>query len=181
MSDHVVFAFPTEAKAEEVRQKLLAVQRAYLLDSSDAVVTMKDASLFSRRQSAGGTGINTIARVIATSLALIVLFVTTQARAQTQCPVIGSASTWGFPGTGYFDVSPGEACLFSLNIQGEILNSTISKAPSNGRLNMVNVSTYTYTPNPGFAGTDAFAIEATGKNIGGPVGTSVITMNATVR
>jgi hypothetical protein len=58
------------------------------------------------------------------------------------------ASTWGFPGTAYFDVSPGGACLFSLNIQGEILSSTISKAPSNGRLNMVNVSTYTYTPNP---------------------------------
>ncbi|WP_141686899.1 Ig-like domain-containing protein [Bradyrhizobium sp. LMTR 3] len=132
-------------------------------------------------QLARGTGINKIARGFATSLTLIAFFVTAQARAQTQCPVIGSASTWGFPGTGYFDASPGSACLFSLNIQGEILSSTVSKAPSNGSLNMVNVSTYTYTPNPGFTGTDAFAIEATGRNIGGPVGTSVITMNATVR
>ena len=128
-----------------------------------------------------GTGINNVARGITASLALIAFFVTAQARAQTQCPVIGSASTWGFPGTGYFDVSPGSACLFSLNVQGEILSSTISKMPSNGSVNMVNVSTYTYTPNPGFTGTDAFAIEATGKSIGGPVGTSVITMNATVR
>jgi hypothetical protein len=122
-----------------------------------------------------------VTRGIAMGLALIASFVTTPARTQTQCPVIGSASTWGFPGTGYFDVSPGGACLFSLNVQGEILNSTISKTPSNGRLNMMNVSTYTYTPNPGFTGTDSFAIEATGKSIGGPVGTSVITMNATVR
>jgi hypothetical protein len=124
---------------------------------------------------------NKIAGGIAKALVLIAFFVTAQARAQTQCPVIGSASTWGFPATGYFDVSPGGACLFSLNINGEILNATIAKAPSNGSLNMVTVSTYTYTPNPGFTGTDAFAIEATGKDIGGPVGTSVITMNATVR
>lgn len=125
--------------------------------------------------------ISKIADGIATTLALIAFFVTAQARAQTQCPVIGSASTWGFPATGYFDVSAGGACLFSLNINGEILSAQIARAPSNGSLNMVNVSTYTYTPNAGFTGTDAFAIEATGNEIGGPVGTSVITMNATVR
>jgi hypothetical protein len=32
MSDLVVIAFPTEAKAEEVRQKLLAMQREYLIE-----------------------------------------------------------------------------------------------------------------------------------------------------
>ena len=31
MSDLVVIAFPTEAKAEEVRQKLLAMQKEYLI------------------------------------------------------------------------------------------------------------------------------------------------------
>jgi len=127
------------------------------------------------------SAINKVVLSIATTLALIAFFATAQARAQTQCPVIGSASTWGFPGTGYFDVSPGGSCLFSLNISGEILSSTITQAPSNGSLNMVSVSTYTYRPNPGFTGTDAFTIEATGKQIGGPVGTSAITMNATVR
>jgi len=34
MSDLVVIAFPTEAKAEEVRQKLLAMQKEYLIASS---------------------------------------------------------------------------------------------------------------------------------------------------
>src|SRR6516225_11410323 len=43
MSDLVVIAFPTEAKAEEVRQKLLAMQKEYLLELSDAVVAVKDA------------------------------------------------------------------------------------------------------------------------------------------
>jgi uncharacterized membrane protein len=42
MSDLVVVAFPTEAKAEEVRQKLLAMQKEYLLELGDAVVAVKD-------------------------------------------------------------------------------------------------------------------------------------------
>jgi hypothetical protein len=119
---------------------------------------------------------------VAAILVLIACLATEQARAQEQCPVIGSVSTWGFPANGSFDVSAGGACLFGLNLpDGEILSAVIKQAPANGTLTMVNVSTFTYTPNPGFTGTDAFAIEATGNSIGGPVGTSVITMNATVR
>jgi uncharacterized membrane protein len=41
MSDLVVIAFPTEAKAEEVRQKLLGMKKEYLLEL--AVVAVKDA------------------------------------------------------------------------------------------------------------------------------------------
>ena len=43
MSNLVVIAFPTEAKAEEVRQKLLAMQAEYLIELDDAVVAVKDA------------------------------------------------------------------------------------------------------------------------------------------
>jgi uncharacterized membrane protein len=43
MSDLVVIAFPTEAKAEEIRQKLFAMQKEYLLELDDAVVAAKDA------------------------------------------------------------------------------------------------------------------------------------------
>jgi uncharacterized membrane protein len=43
MSDLVVIAFPTEAKAEEVRQKLLAIQKDYLIELGDAVIAVKDA------------------------------------------------------------------------------------------------------------------------------------------
>jgi uncharacterized membrane protein len=42
MSDLVVIAFPTEAKAEEVRQKLLAIQKEYLIELGDAVIAVKD-------------------------------------------------------------------------------------------------------------------------------------------
>jgi uncharacterized membrane protein len=42
MSDLVVIAFPTEAKAEEVRQKLLAMQKEYLIELGDAAIAVKD-------------------------------------------------------------------------------------------------------------------------------------------
>ena len=43
ISDLVVIAFPTEAKAEEVRQKLLKMQKEYLIELGDAVIAVKDA------------------------------------------------------------------------------------------------------------------------------------------
>jgi len=43
MSDLVEIVFPTEAKAEEVRQKLLGMQKEYLIELGDAVIAMKDA------------------------------------------------------------------------------------------------------------------------------------------
>src|SRR5260370_10369845 len=44
MSDLVVIAFPTEAKPEEVRQKLLAMQKEYLIELGDAVIAVKDSN-----------------------------------------------------------------------------------------------------------------------------------------
>ena len=43
MTDLVVIAFPTEAKAEEVRQKLLKMQKEYLIELGDAAIAVKDA------------------------------------------------------------------------------------------------------------------------------------------
>src|ERR1700757_3900081 len=41
MSDLVEIAFPTEAAAEEVRKKLLDMQKEYLIELSDAVIAVK--------------------------------------------------------------------------------------------------------------------------------------------
>ena len=43
MSELIAIAFRTEAKAEEVRQKLLAMQKEYLIQLDDAVVAVKDS------------------------------------------------------------------------------------------------------------------------------------------
>src|SRR5689334_20858358 len=41
MSDLVVIEFPSEAKAEEVRQKLLDLQQDYIIGVADAVIAVK--------------------------------------------------------------------------------------------------------------------------------------------
>ena len=41
MADLIAVVFPTEAKAEEVRQKILGMQKDYLIDIGDAVIATK--------------------------------------------------------------------------------------------------------------------------------------------
>jgi uncharacterized membrane protein len=41
VSDLVVIVYPTEAKAEEMRTKLLGLQKEYLIELSDAVIAVK--------------------------------------------------------------------------------------------------------------------------------------------
>jgi uncharacterized membrane protein len=42
MAELVVIAFPNEAKAEEIRRKILAMQKEYLIELGDAVIAVKD-------------------------------------------------------------------------------------------------------------------------------------------
>ena len=42
MAELVVIAFPNETQAEAVRQKLLAMQKEYLIELGDAVIAIKD-------------------------------------------------------------------------------------------------------------------------------------------
>ena len=44
MSDLVFIAFDTEQKAEQVREKVLEMQKEYLIELGDAVVAVKDAN-----------------------------------------------------------------------------------------------------------------------------------------
>src|SRR5262249_57441197 len=44
MSDLLFIEFPTEAKAEGVREMLLAMQKEYLIELGDAVVAVKEAN-----------------------------------------------------------------------------------------------------------------------------------------
>jgi uncharacterized membrane protein len=44
LSDLLVIEFPSEAKAEGVRETLLAMQKEYLIELGDAVVAVKEAN-----------------------------------------------------------------------------------------------------------------------------------------
>ena len=102
------------------------------------------------------------------------------AQAASECPTSGTLSSWGADSTGFFNVASGETCLFSIGMQGEIQISSIAREPANGTLKKLDVSTYEYTAKAGYRGPDTFAVQATGT---GPTssGTSIITMNATVK
>ena len=99
------------------------------------------------------------------------------AQAASECPVAGILS---INSTGVFNVASGGACLFPLRIEGVIASSSIMQKPEHGTLLQLNESTFEYTANAGYLGTDTFSVQATGK---GPTasGTSIINMIATVR
>ena len=102
------------------------------------------------------------------------------AQAASECPTSGTLSSWGADSTGFFNVASGETCLFSVRMLGEIQISSIAKKPANGTLKRLDVSTYEYTAKAGYKGPDTFAVQATGTGPTGS-GTSIITMNATVK
>ena len=61
MADLLVIEFPTETRAEEVRQKLLGMQKEYLIELGDAVVAVKQAD--------GSVKLNQIFHPVATGAA----------------------------------------------------------------------------------------------------------------
>ena len=102
------------------------------------------------------------------------------AQAASECPTSGTLSSWGADSTSHFNVASGETCLLPIRMQGEIQISSIAKEPANGTLKRLDVSTYEYKSKAGYKGPYTFAIQATGTGPTGS-GTSIITMNATVK
>jgi hypothetical protein len=98
-----------------------------------------------------------------------------------QCVVSGSPPAgWGFNSIGYIEIASGSSCLFSVNISGEILNSSVSQNPAHGTLQQLDVSSFVYTSQAGFRGSDTFSVQATGKSPTSS-GVSVITISATLQ
>jgi hypothetical protein len=87
---------------------------------------------------------------------------------------------WGFNSIGYIQIASGSGCLFTVNITGEILNSAVSQGPAHGTLQQVDVSSFVYTSQAGYSGSDTFSVQATGKSPTS-TGSSVFTINATLQ
>jgi len=111
----------------------------------------------------------------------LVVAAPTFAQNAPQCVVSGSPPAgWGFNSIGYIMIASGGSCLFTINISGEILSSRVSQRPAHGKLQRLNRSSYVYTSQPGYRGSDAFSVQATGKSPTSS-GTSVATVNATIQ
>jgi hypothetical protein len=98
-----------------------------------------------------------------------------------QCVVSGSSPAgWGFNSIGYIEIASGSSCLFTVNITGEILSSSVSQIPAYGTLQQLDVSSFLYTSQAGYAGRDTFSVQANG-NSQTSSGVSVFTINATLQ
>jgi hypothetical protein len=89
-----------------------------------------------------------------------------------------TAGSWN--SIGYIEIASGGSCMFSVNITGEVLSSSVSQNPAHGTLQQLNVSSFVYTSETGYRGRDTFSVQATGKSQTNS-GTSVVTINATLQ
>jgi Bacterial Ig domain len=116
-------------------------------------------------------------------VAFALLFAAAPSFAQNapQCVVSGSSPAgWGFNSIGYIEIASGGSCMFSVNVTGEILSSSVSQNPAHGSLQQLDASSFVYTSEAGYRGRDTFSVQATGKSQASS-GTSVITINATLQ
>jgi len=91
-----------------------------------------------------------------------------------------TAGRLGFNSIGYIEIASGGSCMFSVNVGGEILGSSVSQNPAHGTLQQLNVSSLVYTSEAGYRGRDTFSVQASGKSPTSS-GTSVTTINATLQ
>jgi hypothetical protein len=114
-------------------------------------------------------------------LGLIVVAISALAQSTPQCVVSGSPPAgWGFNSIGYIEIASGGSCMFSVNITGEISNSSVSQNPAHGTLQQLNVSSFVYISEAGYRGRDTFSVQATGKSPTSS-GMSIFTINATLQ
>ena len=119
--------------------------------------------------------------LIVTTLGMVTLAALALAQNAPQCVVSGSPPVgWGFNSIGYIEIASGSSCLFAVNIDGEILGSSVSQNPANGTLQQLDLSSFLYTSLAGYRGRDTFSVQATGRSQTGS-GSSVITINATLQ
>src|SRR4249920_1015201 len=75
-----------------------------------------------------------------------------------QCVVSGSPPAgWGFNSIGYIEIASGSSCLFTVNITGEVLSSSVSQNPAHGTLQQLDASSFVYTSQAGYSGSVTFS------------------------
>ena len=117
---------------------------------------------------------------IMAALGLVVAAAPALAQNAPQCVVSGSPPAgWGFNSIGYIEIASGGSCVFSVNITGEILSSSVSQNPAHGTLQQVNLTSFGYKSQAGYRGRDTFSVQAAGTSRQGS-GPSIITINASL-
>jgi hypothetical protein len=113
------------------------------------------------------------------AVALASFVVTSEAHA-TECNVKSNRAVFGASLNAGFDIRPGHACTYGYSSGGMMKSAKITQQAQHGSVRLRNNSSFEYRAKPGYAGSDAFVIEATGRDTLG-TGASVLTYNITVR
>jgi hypothetical protein len=99
-----------------------------------------------------------------------------------ECHILGNWSGWGKNGAGTFDVRSGQSCTIGATTFGHFEGSKIAMAPQHGKVTQLNVSSWQYTAEPGYAGADSFVLEGTGHDPSqAPGQVSQVTMTVNVK
>jgi hypothetical protein len=97
-----------------------------------------------------------------------------------ECNVKNTSAVFGVSMTGWFDVSSGRACTYGYSSGGAMKSAKVTQQAQHGSVRLINNSSFEYRSKTGYTGTDAFVIEAVGRDLHG-TGTSVLTYNINVR
>jgi hypothetical protein len=97
-----------------------------------------------------------------------------------ECNVKGNRTVFGVSMKAGFSIKSGSACTSGYTSGGMVQDAKVTQQPQHGSVRLLNNSSFEYRSQPGYAGSDAFVIEATGRDTRG-TGTSVVTYNVNVR
>ena len=97
-----------------------------------------------------------------------------------ECNVKNTSAVFGVAMNGWFDVKSGRACTYGYSAGGTVKSAKVTQQAQHGNVRLINNSSFEYRAKSGYTGTDAFVIEAVGRDTRG-TGTSVVTFNINVR
>jgi hypothetical protein len=118
--------------------------------------------------------------LLASAVMISSLALSSSARAQTACQIVGNFAPFGQNMSGEFDVKSGGSCRSALAMPGTMQSAKIVTKPQHGTVRLVTPTTFEYKAKPGFTGSDAFTLAATGFGTLG-TGTSTLNMKVNVR
>lgn len=97
-----------------------------------------------------------------------------------ECNVKVNRAVFGVSMNTGFDVKSGRTFTSGYTSGGMVQNAKVAQQPQHGNVSLLNNSSFEYQSQPGYTGSDAFVIEATGRDTRG-TGTSVVTSSVNVR
>jgi hypothetical protein len=107
-------------------------------------------------------------------------FAPVRAAHAVECNVKSNRAVFGVSMNAGFDIKSGRACTYGYSSGGMMQNAKVAQQAQHGSVRLLNNSSFEYRSKPGYMGSDAFVIEATGRDTFG-TGTSVLTYSINVR